>query len=112
MTMAVTRLVWGTVWDNPLQMALDMEPTPQVIYFMTDGAAKGSDAWARTIGAKAKSRGITINCIAMMQPRAHDDMDDLAKRTGGQFTIVMKGGKRMKVRAGADEPEEEKKDEK
>lgn len=93
-----TKLVWGTVWDNPLQMALDMEPPPQVIYFMTDGAAKGSDAWARTIGAKAKTRGITINCIAMMEPRAHDDMDDLAKRTKGQFTIVMKGGKRKKVR--------------
>ena len=93
-----TRLVWGTRWDNPLQMALDMEPRPQVIYFMTDGAARGSDKWAKEIGARAKSRGIKINCVAMMQPKAHDDMDDLAKRTGGHFTIVMKGGQRKKVR--------------
>ena len=93
-----TRLVWGTRWDNPLEMALDMDPPPQVIYFMTDGAASGSDKWARSVGLNAKRKGITINCIAMMEPRAHKDMDDLAKRTGGQFTIVMKGGKRKKVR--------------
>ncbi|MCH2063180.1 MAG: VWA domain-containing protein [Roseibacillus sp.] len=93
-----TPLVWGTRWDNPLQMALDMEPRPQVIYFMTDGVARGSDKWAKEIGARAKSRGIKINCVAMMQPKAHDDMDDLAKRTGGHFTIVMKGGQRKKVR--------------
>jgi hypothetical protein len=61
-----TRLVWGTRWDNPLEMALNMDPPPQVIYFMTDGAASGSDKWARSVGAKAKSRGIKINCIAMM----------------------------------------------
>lgn len=93
-----TRLVWGTRWDNPLEMALAMDPPPQVIYFMTDGAASGSDKWARLVGAKAKAKGIKINSIAMMEPQAHDDMDELAKRTGGQFTIVMKGGKRKKVR--------------
>lgn len=93
-----TRLVWGTRWDNPLEMALEMDPPPQVIYFMTDGVAKGSDSWAREIGAKAKNKGIKINCVAMMQPKAHDSMEDLAKRTDGHFTIVMQGGKRKKVR--------------
>ena len=93
-----TRLVWGTRWDNPLQMALDMDPPPQVIYFMTDGSARGSDKWSREIGARARSRGIKINCVAMMQPKAHDDMENLAKRTDGHFTIVMQGGQRKKVR--------------
>lgn len=93
-----TRLVWGTRWDNPLQMALDMNPAPQVIYFMTDGSAQGSDKWAREMGAKAKSRGIKVNCIAMMQPKAHKDMLELAKRTDGHFTIILKGGQRKKVR--------------
>jgi hypothetical protein len=65
---------------------------------MTDGSAKGSDSWAREIGAKAKSKGIKINCVAMMQPKAHASMEDLAKRTEGHFTIVMQGGKRKKVR--------------
>lgn len=88
----------GTAWDKGLEMALEMTPPPQVIYFMTDGVANGSAAWAREIGAKAKSKGVRINCIALMEPRAHADMDDLAKRTGGQFTIVAKDGKRKKVR--------------
>jgi hypothetical protein len=33
-----------------------------------------------------------------MEPRAHDDMNELAKLTGGQFTIVTKGGKHKRVR--------------
>jgi hypothetical protein len=97
-TVEETKLVGGTVWDNPLNMALDMEPPPQIIYFMTDGAAQGSDVWAKEVGERAKKMGVTINCIAMMQPRAHDDLDSLAKKSGGQFTIVLAGGKREKVR--------------
>jgi hypothetical protein len=79
-------------------MVLEMDPLPQVIYFMTDGVATGSEAWARMIGAKAKAKGVRINCIAMMEPRAHGDMDELAKRTGGQFTIVTEAGKHKQVR--------------
>ena len=66
--------------------------------FVTFQTKNKSEKWAREIGARAKSRGIKINCVAMMQPKAHDDMDDLAKRTGGHFTIVMQGGQRKKVR--------------
>lgn len=93
-----TELVWGTRWKYALEMALDMEPNPQVIYFMTDGAT-GNEAMqvARTIGARAKSRGITINCVAMMEPKAHEAMKELAKRTGGKFTVVEKGGKSKEV---------------
>lgn len=95
---AETPLVWGTRWKYALEMALDMNPTPEVIYFMTDGAT-GDEAMkvARTVGAQAKSRGITINCIAMMEPKAHDAMKEIAKRTGGEFTVVDKGGKHRKV---------------
>lgn len=94
-----TKLVWGTIWKPPLEMALSMEPCPQVIYFMTDGSAgKGSGQTAKTIGTRARSKGITINCVAMMEPRAHADMLELAKRTDGQFTKVLKGGKVEKVR--------------
>ena len=93
-----TRLTGGTVWNNPLMMALEMNPPPQVIYFMTDGAARGSDIWAKEVGEEAKKLGVVINCVAMMQPKAHDDMLHIAKATGGQFTIVKDGGKREKVR--------------
>lgn len=93
-----TRLVFGTNWQNPLEMALAMDPPPQVIYFMTDGAARGSDRWAKEIGQEARQKNVIINCIAMMQPRAEKDMDDLAKRARGQFTMVLQGGKIKKVR--------------
>lgn len=89
-----TPLILGTVWDNPLNMALDMDPPPQTIYFMTDGAAAGSDVWAKDIAKRAKSMGITINAVAMMVPRAIKDLKHLANGTGGQMTIVHPGGKR------------------
>jgi hypothetical protein len=88
----------GTAWDKGLNMALDMTPLPQVVYFMTDGVASGSGAWARELGGKARSKGVRINCIALMEPRAHDDMNELAKLTRGQFTIVTKDGKHKRVR--------------
>lgn len=94
-----TKLVWGTVWEPALEMALSMDPQPQVIYFMTDGSAgKESAETARRIGLKARSKGIVINTVAMMEPRAHGAMDELAKRTNGSFTKVMAGGKVEKVR--------------
>lgn len=89
-----TKLVWGTVWVPPLEMAMSMDPPPQVIFFMTDGSTGGDVVQeARTLGAKAKSKNIIINTVAMMEPRAETAMKELAKRTGGQFTIVRKGGK-------------------
>lgn len=89
-----TKLTGGTVWDNPLHMALDMDPPPQMIYFMTDGAASGSAAWAKDVGDRAAEMGVVINCVAMMVPRAVQDLKDLADRTGGQLTIVKEDGQR------------------
>jgi len=88
------KLIWGTHWEPPLEMAMAMDPPPQVIFFMTDGVTGGDVVQvARTIGARAKSKDIVINTVAMMEPRAETAMKELAKRTGGQFTIVQKGGK-------------------
>ncbi len=39
-----------------------------------------------------------INCIALMEPRAHKDLDELAKRTGGHFSVVDKNGKHKSIR--------------
>jgi len=89
-----TPLVWGTNWENPLEIALDMDPTPQVIFFMTDGAVGGDMmALAKRLGHRAKTKGTIINTVAMMQPKAEAAMKELAKRSGGQFTIVKEGGK-------------------
>ena len=93
-----SKLSFGTSWEGPLEMALSMDPQPQAILFMTDGVSgEKSEEIARRIGAKAKSKGITINTVSLMEPRAQEAMATLAKRTGGQFTIVHKGGKREQV---------------
>ena len=93
-----TPLSGGTVWDNPLHMALDMDPPPQTIYFMTDGSAKGSKEWVKDVAKRAKKMNVIINCVAMMVPKAIDDLKDLSKKTGGQLTIVSEGGKRELVK--------------
>ena len=91
-------LVWGTIWHHPLHMALDMDPAPQTIYFMTDGSASGSAKWAEEVGKKAKKMGIVINCVAMMQPRAKADLQTMAEMTGGQLTMVNEKGERVKIK--------------
>jgi hypothetical protein len=94
------RLVPGTDWENPLEMAMAMDPPPQVIFFMTDGVMGGRnmDKLTRDLGKQAKEKGIVINTIALMEPRAEESMFDLAKRAGGVFTIVDKRGKSKEVK--------------
>jgi hypothetical protein len=88
-----TKLVYGTIWDHPLEMALEMNPKPDVIFFMTDGSAGGnSKEIAKEIGKKAKKEGVIVNTIALMLPKAKEAMGELAKSTGGIFTMVDKNG--------------------
>ena len=88
----------GTVWHLPLNMALDMKPAPQMIYFMTDGLASGSSQWAEEIGKRARKMGVTINCVALMQPKAEKDLKTMAEMTGGQVTMVDAKGKRKHLK--------------
>lgn len=75
-------------------MALEMNPKPDLIFFMTDGSAGGNSLEAaKDIGRKAKKDGVIINTIALMLPQAKEAMGELAKRTGGAFTMVDKDGK-------------------
>jgi hypothetical protein len=95
---AETRLVWGTNWEPALAMALAMDPPPDVVFFMTDGVTGGdSEDLAKSIAAKARAKKIAINTVAMMEPRAEKAMMELAKRTGGQFTVIEAGGKVRQV---------------
>lgn len=93
-----TKLVWGTNWEPALEMALAMDPPPEVIFFMTDGIT-GGDAvgLAKSIAGRAKRNNIMINTVAMMEPKAEAAMKLLAKGTGGQFTVIEKGGKVRQV---------------
>jgi len=95
-----SKLSSGTDWTNPLEMVFDMEPPPQIIFFMTDGAMSGRDMMglSKDLAAKAKSKDIVVNSIALMEPKAEESMLELAKRTGGVFTIVDKDGKSREVK--------------
>ena len=87
-------MVYGTQWDRPIKYALEMNPQPDIIFFMTDGTAgKNTDDIAKDIGRDAKKKGVIINCIALMEPKAKDAMADIAKRTGGLFTEVQENGR-------------------
>jgi hypothetical protein len=92
---AETPLSGGTDWENPLLMVFDMQPPPQIVFFMTDGAVGGRDMMKLTndLAAAAKKKGIVVNTIAMMEPKANQPMANLADKTGGQFTIIDKNGK-------------------
>ena len=89
-----TELVFGTVWEYPLKMALDMEPKPNVIFFMTDGTAGDKTSpTAKKMGSLGRKEEVIINCVALMEPNAKDAMAEIAKRTGGLFTMVDDQGK-------------------
>jgi hypothetical protein len=87
------KLIIGTDWIPPLQMALEMEPPPQIIFFMTDGASGNSKEFLNDIRKLARRKKTIINTIALMEPSAVDNLIYLAKETKGQFTIVDQRGK-------------------
>ncbi len=93
------KLVYGTVWSNPLEMAFSMDPLPQVIVFMTDGmAGPESRPTAEKFAQLAKEKGVLINTVALMQPKAARDMAALAKPTGGKFSLIDENGKKVDVK--------------
>ena len=87
--------MYGTDWEWPLKVALQqMEPKPDVIYFLTDGVTGGVEATLNEIAKinRSKGRKSKINTISMMQPRAADALRQLAKDAGGKLTIVNEDG--------------------
>jgi len=97
-----TPLVWGTDWDAPLKIALEMAPRPDAIFFMTDGVSGGRSASIAKDAAKNavnSTNPTRINCIIMMEPKARGALEILARETGGQMTIVNgKGGRKLVVK--------------
>ena len=88
----------GTNWENPVLMALSITPKPDIIFFMTDGSVK-DPTMALQLVREANSKGgkkTIIHTTAMMAPKAARDMATLAAENGGDFTIVMEGGKIVK----------------
>ena len=93
-------LVWGTDWSHPLKAAMNQEPLPHVIYFMTDGSCNTANRSALEIAKIAEEKKVRINTIAMMEPKAEKPMKYLAAKTGGDFVVVNEKGECTLTKAG------------
>jgi hypothetical protein len=85
---------YGTSWRQPLRMALSMDPKPEVIYFMTDGAVRDAAGAVKEI-SRWNRRGpkkAAIFTTAMMEPRAAEQLHELARKNGGTFSKVLEDG--------------------
>jgi hypothetical protein len=90
----------GTNWGAGLLMALAGSPKPDLIFFMTDGNRSDALTWVDEVTASnSKGKPATIHTTAMMEPAAAKELDELARRNGGKFTIINADGK---VTKGAD----------
>ena len=81
-----TPLTFGSVWDNSYRWALTkLYPKPDVIYFMTDGAAS-----VKGMETIKQHRGTTkIYTIAYGTPeKAKQPLQEIAAMTGGKFKFV------------------------
>lgn len=88
----------GTNWGSGLLMALKGSPKPDVIFFMTDGLRSDEQGWIDVVTSENKSR-LPLTAIytsAMQQPDAAPELDNLAKRNNGRFTVVLGDGKIVK----------------
>lgn len=95
-----TKLVWGTVWQPPVEMALRMDPPPQIIYFMTDGLTGGNPVQAAEKIAKlARDKKVIINTVTLMEPRAREAMITMAEQTGGQATLINEKGEQKPLKS-------------
>ena len=84
---------YGTDWRHPLKMALNLKPSPDVVYFLTDGVVgNGKQAVDEIIKVNKRGPKAKIFTISMMQPRAEDLLKELADRSGGDFSVVMEDG--------------------
>lgn len=87
-----------TNWGSGLLMALNANPKPDVIFFMTDGERQDENGWIDIVTAVNKSKlpMTVIHTSVMAQVDAAREMDALAKRNNGSFSVVAGEGKVIK----------------
>lgn len=83
----------GTNWGAGLLMALQGSPKPDLVFFMTDGNRSDALTWVDEVtAANARGKPAIIHTTAMMEPSAARELNDLARRNGGKFTVVNADG--------------------
>ncbi len=86
---------YGTDWSIALQVAHQMEPSPDVIYFMSDGT--GGNATRPILEVNRKLGRPVINTFAMQTTNGAKQFFEIANKTGGEFMIIDGSGKPNKV---------------
>ncbi len=84
-------LFGGTDWELALRIGHVMEPSPDVIFFMSDGT--GGNAPAPILSFNSKHGKPVINTVAMQTTAGLKEFSTIAQKTKGSFTIVDKKGK-------------------
>lgn len=84
----------GTNWGSGLFMAMRGSPKPDIIFFMTDGNKTDATGWVDAVTEFNHRSGkpTRIYTTAMMEPDAAEELEQLAKRNGGTFTVVLSDG--------------------
>lgn len=87
-----------TNWGSGLLMALNANPKPDVIFFMTDGERKDAQGWIDIVTNENKRKlpMTVIHTSVMAQTDADREMDSLAKLNNGSFTVVTDDGRVIK----------------
>jgi von Willebrand factor type A domain len=88
----------GTNWGSGLLMALNANPKPDVIFFMTDGNRTDEMGWIDVVNAENKRKlpMAAIHTSVMAQTDAAREMDALARSNNGTFTVINDEGKVIK----------------
>ncbi len=81
----------GTVWYSPLKMALSMRPSPDIVYLLSDGEPSDLSYTLNRVD-EMNPTGVPIDTFAMEAPGSPAQaMLDMARETGGRFTMIYKG---------------------
>ncbi len=88
----------GTNWGSGLLMALNANPKPDVIFFMTDGNRTDEMGWIDVVNAENKRKlpMAAIHTSVIAQTDAAREMDALARSNNGTFTVITDEGKVIK----------------
>ena len=87
-----TKLYGGTDWRWPFKMAMNMDPPPDVVFFMADGTG-GADPATILSYSKKKNRSVQINMFAMETVAGAREMAKIAGDTKGAHKIILRSGK-------------------
>ena len=82
----------GTHWAWGFKTALNMRPAPKAVYFMTDGLGGNNVKEILKYNKEITKSNAQINTLLMHTSAGANLMSDLAKATGGKFTIVFNDG--------------------